>query len=134
MLIARGRSAMSAQISGCSEPLSEAAVGCRLWKDLAMDKKAINVMGCAAALCILSAAGVQAQDGYAPNYEKSPGYYRAGFLPSDMGEAGYYGGSSGGIPGTGVPAYERGYDRYSPGIPPEDRPYPVWNGPERLLR
>lgn len=100
-----------------------------------MYRKAISIMGCAAALCAISTFEALAQDGaYAPYYEKSPGYFTAWSLPDDMDEAGYFGGSSGGIPGTGVPAYERGYEQYGAGIPPEDRPYPVWNGPGRLLR
>ncbi|MEW6438527.1 MAG: hypothetical protein AB1508_15315 [Pseudomonadota bacterium] len=52
--------------------------------------------------------------------------------PDDMGQTGYYGGSSGGIPTPTIfyPPYENG----SVGILPEDRPYPVWTQPGRLLR
>lgn len=54
--------------------------------------------------------------------------------PDDMGEAGYYGGSSGGIPQP-VEFDSRPYgDHGSVGILPEDRPYPVWTQPGRLLR
>jgi ABC-type glycerol-3-phosphate transport system substrate-binding protein len=53
--------------------------------------------------------------------------------PNDMGQTGYYGGSSGGIPSPTVyyPAYS---ENGSAGILPEDRPYPVWTQPGRLLR
>ncbi len=100
-----------------------------------MYKMAFGIVNCAIALCVVSTMGAEARDigGSAP-YEKSPGYFTAWSLPDDMGEAGYFGGSSGGIPGTGAPAYERHYQQYDVGIPPQDRPYPVWTGPGRLLR
>jgi hypothetical protein len=54
--------------------------------------------------------------------------------PDDMGQTGYYGGSSGGIP-TPAQFDDRSYDENgSVGILPEDRPYPVWTQPGRLLR
>jgi hypothetical protein len=102
---------------------------------MAMYKTAFGIVNCAIALCVVSAVGAQARDIYAAlPYEKSPGYFTAWPVSHDMGEAGYFGGSSGGIPGTGAPAYDPGYQRYDVGIPPEDRPYPVWTGPGRLLR
>lgn len=72
-----------------------------------------------------------------------------------LGGPGYYGGSSGGIPGTGVPDYRFKaalearctYDWYffrrhkftcerarAKGILPEDRQFPVWNPPDTLMR
>jgi hypothetical protein len=44
----------------------------------------------------------------------------------DMGEEGYFGGSSGDIPGTGVTNHRSAYKNDEVGILPEDRPYPDW--------
>jgi hypothetical protein len=122
------------RISEVLELLESVAVLPPASKELAMYRKSISVAGCTAAFCLAFTLTARAADLDAPYFEKSPGYATAWSLPSDMGEAGYYGGSSGGIPGTGVPAYERNYDEFAPGIPPQDRPYPSWNGPGRLLR
>ncbi|HLH10684.1 MAG TPA: hypothetical protein VKV77_02270 [Methylovirgula sp.] len=55
-------------------------------------------------------------------------------LPDTGGVSGYYGGSSGGIPGTGAPG---GFGRGGwgeTGILPEDRPFPAWATPSRWIR
>jgi hypothetical protein len=54
--------------------------------------------------------------------------------PNDMGETGYYGGSSGGIPKPIESLNATDYQSESGGILPQDRPYPVWTQPGRLLR
>lgn len=54
--------------------------------------------------------------------------------PNDMGETGYYGGSSGGIPKPIESLDAADYQSESGGILPQDRPYPVWTQPGRLLR
>lgn len=42
--------------------------------------------------------------------------------------------TSGGIPGTGVTNHRSAYENDEVGMLPEDRPYPVWTQPGRLLR
>ncbi len=42
-------------------------------------------------------------------------------------DVGYWGGSSGGIPGTGAAAHGDYGEQHNPGILPEDRPYPFWS-------